>query len=127
MRLLHLILLLGLLTIPACDTASTQTDPPVELAPARAEASDATIDRVCAIAAELLGVNRSQMTATTSLDDLGCDDLDIVELIMELEDMFEVSIPDDAINEMAGSDNWSEGMKSVTMQKLAEAVDACKS
>ena len=43
-----------------------------------------------------LGVEREKLTDDASfIDDLGADSLDIVELVMELEEEFEITIPDD--------------------------------
>lgn len=53
-------------------------------------------ERVIDIVSENLGVNKEQVSRTTSfIEDLGADSLDIVELIMELEEEFEITIPDD--------------------------------
>ncbi len=55
-----------------------------------------TADRVLDIIAEQLGVSRDTLSRETKfVDDLGCDSLDNVELIMELEEEFDISIPDD--------------------------------
>ena len=44
-----------------------------------------------------LGVEREKLTPEASfIEDLGADSLDIVELVMEFEDEFEINIPDDA-------------------------------
>jgi acyl carrier protein len=65
----------------------------------RREASgegNAVEERVLDIVCENLGVNRDQVTRQTSFqDDIGADSLDIVELVMELEEEFEITIPDD--------------------------------
>ncbi len=54
-------------------------------------------DRVIEIVAEQLGVNKEQITPETSfVNDLGADSLDTVELVMELEEEFDINIPDDA-------------------------------
>ncbi len=47
---------------------------------------------------EQLGVKPEFVTADTPLmgNDLGADSLDIVELVMELEEEFDITIPDDA-------------------------------
>jgi acyl carrier protein len=37
---------------------------------------------------------------STFMDDLSCDSLDIVELLMNLEDEFDLSIPDEAVDQM---------------------------
>ena len=53
-------------------------------------------ERVIEIVCENLGVNRDQVTRQTSFhDDVGADSLDIVELVMELEEEFDITIPDD--------------------------------
>jgi acyl carrier protein len=52
--------------------------------------------RVKAIIVEKLGVEESEVTPTASFtNDLGADSLDTVELIMEFEKEFGISIPDD--------------------------------
>ena len=52
--------------------------------------------RVKAIIVDKLGVDESEVTSTASFtNDLGADSLDTVELIMELEKEFGMSIPDD--------------------------------
>lgn len=52
--------------------------------------------KVKQIIVEQLGVDESQVDSNASfVDDLGADSLDIVELIMELEEEFEITIPDE--------------------------------
>lgn len=54
-------------------------------------------DRVIDIVAEQLGVDKDKVKPETSfVNDLGADSLDTVELVMELEEEFNVNIPDDA-------------------------------
>ncbi len=57
----------------------------------------ATIEeRVIQIVCDNLGVNKEQVTRNTSFqEDVGADSLDIVELVMELEEEFEITIPDE--------------------------------
>lgn len=51
--------------------------------------------RVIAVVAEHFGVNPEEIADATSIvGDLNADSLDQVELLMELEDEFEMSIPD---------------------------------
>jgi len=53
-------------------------------------------ERVIDIVAEQLGVNKDQIQPETSfVNDLGADSLDTVELVMELEEEFDITIPDD--------------------------------
>ena len=54
-------------------------------------------DRVIEIVSSQLGVSKENITAETSfISDLGADSLDTVELVMELEEEFEINIPDEA-------------------------------
>ena len=54
------------------------------------------LERVGKIVAEQMGVDKAKIAAETSfVNDLGADSLDIVELVMELEDEFDISIPDE--------------------------------
>ncbi len=53
-------------------------------------------ERVQKIIAEQLSVSEDQVTAEASfVDDLGADSLDTVELVMALEEEFEIDIPDE--------------------------------
>jgi acyl carrier protein len=57
----------------------------------------ATIEeRVVDIVAEQLGVEKDKITRESHfINDLGADSLDTVELVMELEEEFDINIPDD--------------------------------
>ena len=58
--------------------------------------------RVKAIIVDKLGVDESEVTPNASFtNDLGADSLDTVELIMELEKEFGMSIPDDQAEKIA--------------------------
>jgi acyl carrier protein len=53
-------------------------------------------ERVIDIVCDNLGVNKQQVSRITSFqEDVGADSLDIVELVMELEEEFDINIPDD--------------------------------
>jgi len=54
--------------------------------------------RVTAIIGEQLGVDTSTLAPEASLlDDLGADSLDVVELVMALEEEFQIEVPDDHV------------------------------
>lgn len=58
--------------------------------------------KVKAIIVDKLGVEESEVTNTASFtNDLGADSLDTVELIMEFEKEFGISIPDDQAEKIA--------------------------
>ena len=53
-------------------------------------------ERVVEIVSENLGVSKDSITRQTRfIEDIGADSLDIVELVMELEEEFEITIPDE--------------------------------
>lgn len=59
-------------------------------------------ERVKAIIVDKLGVDESEVTNEASFaNDLGADSLDTVELIMEFEREFGISIPDDQAEKIA--------------------------
>lgn len=79
------------------------------------------VDRVRKEAAKILKKDVAQVDVTKPFAALGADDLDVVEIVMAVEEAFNVEIPDDAI---AGkSDDVS---KTLTVQKLAEIVSRQK-
>jgi acyl carrier protein len=53
-------------------------------------------NRVIEIISEQMGADKSEITRETSfINDLNADSLDTVELVMEFEDEFDMSIPDE--------------------------------
>ena len=55
-----------------------------------------TLERVKKIIVDRLGVYESKITLEASFkEDLGADSLDVVELVMELEDEFDLEISDE--------------------------------
>jgi acyl carrier protein len=52
--------------------------------------------KVIEIVSEQMGVDKAEITRETSfINDLNADSLDTVELVMEFEDEFDMSIPDE--------------------------------
>ena len=57
--------------------------------------------RIRSIVADRLGVDRGEVTSDASiLDDLGADSLDVVELVMAIEDEFDIEVPDEDVERM---------------------------
>ncbi|MEZ4333506.1 MAG: acyl carrier protein [Myxococcota bacterium] len=68
--------------------------------------------RVTDLIVEQLGVSKEEAVLNASfIDDLGADSLDIVELVMTLEETFDIEIPDDDAEKM---------------QTIADAIDYLK-
>ncbi|MDQ0215093.1 acyl carrier protein [Oikeobacillus pervagus] len=60
------------------------------------------LERVTKIVVDRLGVEESQVTLEASFkEDLGADSLDVVELVMELEDEFDMEISDEDAEKIA--------------------------
>lgn len=58
-------------------------------------------ERVKELIAEQLGIEEEEITLESSfVDDLGADSLDIVELIMAIEEEFDIEIPDEDAEKM---------------------------
>ncbi|MBE7048317.1 MAG: acyl carrier protein [Ruminococcaceae bacterium] len=58
-------------------------------------------ERVKAIIVEQLGTDENSVTLETSfVDDLGADSLDVVELIMALEEEFDMEIADGEVDDI---------------------------
>ena len=73
--------------------------------------TDEIFDKVKEIIVEELGVAEASVTLEASfIDDLGADSLDIVELIMALEEEFDMEIPDE------------EAEKAVTVNDVVEYI-----
>ncbi|ARP50966.1 MULTISPECIES: acyl carrier protein [Caproicibacterium] len=59
------------------------------------------LEKVKHILAEQFDVEEDNITADTNIaDDLGADSLDVVDLLMSLEDEFDVEIPDEEIENL---------------------------
>lgn len=72
-------------------------------------------DKVIDIVVEQLGLERDKVKAESKfVEDLGADSLDTVELVMALEEEFDIEIPDD------------EAEKITTLQEAINFVEANK-
>jgi acyl carrier protein len=60
------------------------------------------LERVTKIIVDRLGVEETEVTPSASFkEDLGADSLDVVELVMQLEDEFEMEISDEDAEKIA--------------------------
>lgn len=59
------------------------------------------MDKVKRILSEQFDVDMSELTENTNIEeDLGADSVEVIDLLMSLEDEFDVEIPDEAIDEI---------------------------
>ncbi|MFB0515508.1 MAG: acyl carrier protein [Candidatus Neomarinimicrobiota bacterium] len=72
-----------------------------------------TLEKISEVIADKLGVEPAKITPNAKfIDDLGADSLDTVELIMQLEDEFNLEIPDE------------EAEKLTTVGAVVEYIDS---
>ena len=75
---------------------------------------DVIDDKIKEIIAEKLDISLTQVTAGAKfIDDLGADSLDVVELIMTLEDEFDIEITDEQAEKIVTVGNAIDFMKSL--------------
>ena len=74
-------------------------------------------EKVKKIIAEQLSVSEDQITPEASfVEDLGADSLDTVELVMALEEEFEIAIPDEEAEKIVTFADVLNSIKSHTTQ-----------
>ena len=66
---------------------------------------------VIGIVAEQMGMEPDAIRESAALEeDLGCDSLDIVEITMEIEEHFDISVPDEAGEDMKTIADVTDGV-----------------
>jgi acyl carrier protein len=81
--------------------------------------SDNDTEAVHEILVEQLGVQKTQLTPDARLQgDLGADSLDVVEISMAVEDRFNVSLPDESVENVSTVGDLQELLAGV-LQKQA--------
>lgn len=82
---------------------------------------DKDIKAVLEILAKQLGVNESQLTAEARLEeDLGADSLTVMEIVMSLDERFNISIPDDAAERISTVGDIFEMLGALLKQQMAK-------
>ena len=72
-------------------------------------------EKVKEIIVDQLGVDEKQVKSEASfIDDLGADSLDTVELVMALEEEFDIEIPDEDAEKIASVENAVDYIKGQT-------------
>jgi acyl carrier protein len=77
--------------------AAPEKASPGEIPNSRGEARMAVADKIKQIIVEQLQVDDAEVTPGASFqEDLGADSLDVVELVMQFEEAFDIEIPDES-------------------------------
>lgn len=63
--------------------------------------NQSTLEVVREMIVDRFGVQEDKVTEEMTFEDLGADSLDVVELVMELEDHFNIQFDDERIEELA--------------------------
>jgi acyl carrier protein len=75
--------------------------------------------RVIRVFAEFKKVPTEEITMDTTFDELGFDSLDGLNLVFELEEEFDLTVPDDKVQEMKGVRQAVEGIEMLLAAKEA--------
>lgn len=59
-----------------------------------------SLDKVCEIVNRRFEISDIKLTEDTTWDEIGADSIDLVDLISEIESEMDISIPDEAIEEL---------------------------
>ncbi|MDB5594185.1 MAG: phosphopantetheine-containing protein [Hyphomicrobiales bacterium] len=81
--------------------------------------SNDVAERTIAVIAEHLGRDSATITRDTHLDELGVNSLELTEIVMELEDLFDVEIDQNAAEAWASLKNVGNIIDAI--EKLAKA------
>lgn len=85
--------------------------------------SDKSVEeRVIRVFADFKKVPPEEITMDTTFEELGFDSLDGLNLVFELEEEFDMTIPDDRVGDMKGVRQAVEGIEALLKAK-AEGID----
>jgi len=79
-------------------------------------------ERVIRVFADFKKVPRNEITMDTTFEELGLDSLDGLNLIFELEEEFDIMVPDNQVQEMKGVRQAVEGIEMLLKAK-EEGID----
>lgn len=106
----------------SCDSRQPAAPPSTQTATRAALTPDDAA--VIKVLAQLLNLKEVEIKPGAALVDLGMDELDLVESIMELEDRYQVSIPDERL--VKKGTNLDEALRQLTVHDLTLIVRDCQ-
>lgn len=85
--------------------------------------ADETVEqRVIRVFADFKKVPHEEITMDTTFEELGFDSLDGLNLVFELEEEFDMTIPDDKVQDMKGVRQAVEGIE-MLLEAKAQGID----
>ncbi|XP_073281871.1 uncharacterized protein [Primulina huaijiensis] len=79
-----------------------------------------TLDKICGIVKEQLALTADvAVTPDSKFSDLGADSLDTVEIVMKLEEEFDITVPEDNSGNIATIKEAAELIEKLVEQKVA--------
>jgi acyl carrier protein len=76
-----------------------------------------TYNKVITIIAEKLAIDPASITPRATLQELGADSLDMVEIIMKIEELFSIEINDEEIEKCQNLQDVVDYVSTLRMQK----------
>jgi acyl carrier protein len=76
-----------------------------------------TSQRVKEVFSYLLGIDESEITNTSTNNDLGMDSLDRVEAVMELEKVYNIVIPDERMDDLKAFEDYVNLVNELTTKE----------
>ena len=76
-----------------------------------------TSQRVKEVFSYLLGIDESEITNTSTNNDLGMDSLDRVEAVMELERVYNIVIPDERMDDLKTFEDYVNLVNELTTKE----------
>ena len=70
-------------------------------------------EKMQGIIAEVLDIDKSKITLESTFEELGADSLGVLQIIMGIEDTFEIKIPDEATEKIVTVSDAVEQIKTV--------------
>ena len=59
-----------------------------------------TFEKICSLINERFDISETVLSPETTWEEIGVDSIDLVDLISEIEDTFDISVPDEAIEDL---------------------------
>lgn len=82
-----------------------------------------TTDKVIGAIAKAKRMPAEKITAETAFADLGVDSLDAIEILFELEEAFDLSVPDEAVRGMEKVSDVVEAVERALREQAAGGQD----